>query len=76
MLLPFPTLIATPFQLLHNNVLRAILFAAMHEKQAAVNVNPMIWDVGAQQGLVGESSPEKVQQWRVERKLLNVLQVC
>lgn len=46
------------FLLLHNNILRTILSAAMHEKQVTVNADMdhrEILDVAAQQG-VGEES--------------------
>lgn len=63
---------------MQTNVLPAILFAAMHDKQATVNAtadHAELLDVGAQQGLVGESGPERVQRWRRENKLSNVEQI-
>lgn len=29
----------------------------------------MVWDAGAQQGMLGESGPERVQRWRTEGTL-------
>lgn len=46
------SLVATLFQLLHNNVPLAILFAALHEKRAIVRAtmdHAEILDAGAQQ---------------------------
>lgn len=50
MLLPLGALVATIFQLLNNNVIHAIVLAAVHEK--------VFW---VQQGAVGESGPESIQ---------------
>lgn len=51
-------------QLLFDNVLQAILFAAMLQRPATVNATAdhmEILDAGAQQGLLGECGPERVQ---------------
>lgn len=56
-------LLCTLFQLLYNNVLQAILSVAVHEKRSAmkITVDQMeILDAGVQQGLVGESGPERL----------------
>lgn len=60
-------------QLLHDNVLEAILFATTHEKRATVDATAEILVAGAQQGLVGEKSSE-MENGR-KKKLSNVLEV-
>lgn len=56
-------LLCTLFQLLRNTVLQAILSVAVHEKRAAIKItvdHMEILDADVQQGLVGESGPERL----------------
>lgn len=60
---------------LFNDVLPDILFGAMHEKRDTVPAttdHTEILDEVAQQGLLGESSPERVQGQKMERKLFEL----
>lgn len=61
-------------KLLHNNVLFAVTCAKQATGNATVD-HREIMDAGAQQRLVVESGPERVQWGRIERKSSNVLQV-
>lgn len=61
-------------KLLHNDVLFAVTCAKQVTGNATVD-HREIMDASAQQRLVVESGPKRVQWERMERKLSNVLQV-
>lgn len=67
---PVAYLVGTLFWLLHDNILQAVLFAAMHEKRAAINAR---MQVCSRERWVWDSGPKRVWRWRMERTLSDAL---